>query len=71
MEVFDSLPSMYTQDKWKELQEKRRCDLKFEELYWLSRFDPKNQDGHNLWKLIESKIESVRTDLQSVYISPM
>ena len=40
MAVFDSLPSMYTQEKWTELQQKRRCDLNFEHLYWLSRFDP-------------------------------
>ena len=70
MGVFDTLPSMYTEEKWKELQAKKRCDLNFEDLYWLSRFDPKNQDGHNLQNLIESKIEAVRTDLIGV-ISPM
>ena len=48
MEVFDSLPSMYTQEKWAQLQTKRRSDLNFEHLYWLSRFDPQNQDGYHL-----------------------
>ena len=40
MSVFDSLPSMYTEEKWEELKEKKRSDLKFEHLYWLSRFEP-------------------------------
>ena len=71
MEVCNTLPSMYTEEKWKELQAKQRSELSFEHLYWLSRFDPKNQDGHTLWKTIEDRIEAVRTDLLSVYISPM
>jgi len=48
MEVFNTLPSMYTEEKWAELKAKRRCDLNIEHLYWLSRFNPQNQDGYYL-----------------------
>ena len=63
MEVFDTLPSMYTVKKWEELKAKKRSELNFEHLYWLSRFAPTNQDGHHLNKLIDSKIDALRTNL--------
>ena len=68
MEVFNTIPSMYTEKKWQELQAKRRCDLNFEHLYWLSRFDPQNQDGHHLQNLINSKIGACRDNLRSIVI---
>ena len=68
MEVFDTLPSMYTQEKWAQLQTKRRCDLNFEHLYWLSRFDPQNQDGYHLQNLIDTKIGTCRDGLKSIII---
>lgn len=70
MSVFDSLPSMYTEEKWEELKEKKRSDLKFEHLYWLSRFEPQNRDGYFLEKLINFKIDACRTHCLQV-INPM
>ena len=70
MEVFDSLPSMYTKERWEELQKQRRNNLKFEYLYWLSRYDPKPSDGHILESIIDYKIEDAKT-LLSKSINPL
>lgn len=53
MEVFNTLPSMYTEERWAELKAKRRCDLNIEHLFWLSRFNPQNQDGYHLQNKID------------------
>lgn len=70
MEVFDSLPSMYTKDKWEALQKKRRCDLNFENLYWLSRYDPKPTDGHHLEDLINKKVYEARNKVMGT-VNPL
>ena len=53
MEEFESLPSMYTKEKWAELNKTHRGKLAFENLYWLSRYDPKPNDGHLLERIID------------------
>ena len=70
MSVFDTLPSMYTEERWAELKEKKRSDLKFENLYWLSRFEPQNRDGFFMEKLINFKIEACRDHVLQV-VHPM
>ena len=70
MSVFETLPSKYTEERWKELKAKKRNELSLEHLYWLSRFEPKNQDGYHLETLIDNKIKALNTDLCSV-IDPM
>jgi hypothetical protein len=63
MAVFETLPSMYTKEKFEDLQSKRRCDLTFEYLYWLSRFDPQAQDGHHLEDIIDRKVALAKADV--------
>ena len=70
MEVFDTLPSMYTPERWQELQAKRRSDLNFEHLYWLSRYDPKPTDGHHLDSNINAKVNASKESCMDL-IKPM
>jgi len=70
MDVFNTLPSMYTKEKWDELQAYRRCDLSYEHLFWLSRFDPKPNDGHLLETLIDKKVEATQ-DMLNGKINPI
>ena len=70
MEVFDTLPTMYTKEKWDELKDKRRVDLSFEHLYWLSRYDPKPTDGHHLDLTINAKVDAAR-DYLNAKVNPL
>lgn len=70
MEVFNTLPSMYTKERWEELQAKKRSDLSLEHLYWLSRYDPKPTDGHHLDMQIDEKIAKAR-DILNGKINPL
>ena len=63
MAVFETLPSMYTKEKFEDLKSKRRCDLTFEYLYWLSRFDPEAQDGHHLEDIIDRTVALAKEDV--------
>ena len=60
MEVFNTLTSMYTKERWEELQAKRRGDLNFDHLYWVSRYDPRPNDGYHMDTLINAKVNASR-----------
>ena len=70
MEEFSSLPSMYTKEKWEELKKTHRGKLAFDNLYWLSRYDPKPNDGHLLERIIDQKIEKSKGTLE-VKLDPL
>lgn len=61
---------MYTKERWEELSKKRRKDLPFEHLFWLSRYDPKPTDGRLLEELIDRKVQQTKTSLDKA-INPM